>query len=472
MPAIYDLANRGLLPPGFSLVGFARRDWADQDFGKIVYDAVKAARPHAVPRGGLAPAGRGLPVRARHVRRPRGLRPARRDGPQPRGGARHRRQPRVLPVHPARLLLHRLRAARPLRPVQARRRRVAPGRHREAVRPRPQERPRAERHRRAASSRPTRSSASTTTWARRRCRTCWRCASPTRCSSRSGTPTTSTTCRSPWPRTSASAAGPATTTASAPRATSSRTTCSSCSRSPRWRSRSPSTPRTCAPRRRRSSRRSACPRTSAKATARGQYAAGWQGGEEVVGYLEEDGVATSSTHRDLRRDQARDRHPPLGGGAVLPAHRQAARQAGHRDRGGLQAGPAPAVQPHGDRGARARTPSSSGSSPTRASPCGSAPRCPVRPMEVRDVTMDFGYGRVVHRVQPRGLRAADPRRPARRPAAVPAARGGRAVLADPRPGRGVLGQAAAGPEPYAAGGWGPQSADEMMSRDGRKWRMP
>ncbi|MDQ2739086.1 MAG: glucose-6-phosphate dehydrogenase, partial [Actinomycetota bacterium] len=32
MPAIYDLANRGLLPPGFALVGFARRDWADEDF--------------------------------------------------------------------------------------------------------------------------------------------------------------------------------------------------------------------------------------------------------------------------------------------------------------------------------------------------------------------------------------------------------------------------------------------------------
>lgn len=41
MPAIYDLANRGLLPPSFALVGFARRDWADEDFGKIVYDAVK-----------------------------------------------------------------------------------------------------------------------------------------------------------------------------------------------------------------------------------------------------------------------------------------------------------------------------------------------------------------------------------------------------------------------------------------------
>ena len=41
MPAVYDLANRGLLPPGFSLVGFARRDWADQDFAQIVHDSVK-----------------------------------------------------------------------------------------------------------------------------------------------------------------------------------------------------------------------------------------------------------------------------------------------------------------------------------------------------------------------------------------------------------------------------------------------
>ncbi|RQP11896.1 MAG: glucose-6-phosphate dehydrogenase [Microbacteriaceae bacterium] len=41
MPAVYDLANRGLLPPGFGLVGFARRDWVDQDFEKVVHDAVK-----------------------------------------------------------------------------------------------------------------------------------------------------------------------------------------------------------------------------------------------------------------------------------------------------------------------------------------------------------------------------------------------------------------------------------------------
>jgi glucose-6-phosphate 1-dehydrogenase len=41
MPAVYDLANRGLLPPGFALVGFARREWENQDFEKVVYDAVK-----------------------------------------------------------------------------------------------------------------------------------------------------------------------------------------------------------------------------------------------------------------------------------------------------------------------------------------------------------------------------------------------------------------------------------------------
>ena len=56
MPAIYDLANRGLLPPGFSLVGYARRDWADQDFAQVVQRRGARARPHPVPRGGLGAA--------------------------------------------------------------------------------------------------------------------------------------------------------------------------------------------------------------------------------------------------------------------------------------------------------------------------------------------------------------------------------------------------------------------------------
>ncbi|GAC57293.1 glucose-6-phosphate 1-dehydrogenase [Gordonia hirsuta DSM 44140 = NBRC 16056] len=41
MPAVYDLANRGLLPPSFALVGFARREWSDAEFADTVKDAVR-----------------------------------------------------------------------------------------------------------------------------------------------------------------------------------------------------------------------------------------------------------------------------------------------------------------------------------------------------------------------------------------------------------------------------------------------
>jgi glucose-6-phosphate 1-dehydrogenase len=41
LPAVYDLANRGLLSPGFGLVGFARRDWAAEHFAGVVLDAVR-----------------------------------------------------------------------------------------------------------------------------------------------------------------------------------------------------------------------------------------------------------------------------------------------------------------------------------------------------------------------------------------------------------------------------------------------
>lgn len=44
LPAVYDLANRGLLPPGFVVLGFARRDWGDGDFEQM---AREAAQEHA-----------------------------------------------------------------------------------------------------------------------------------------------------------------------------------------------------------------------------------------------------------------------------------------------------------------------------------------------------------------------------------------------------------------------------------------
>ena len=47
LPAVYDLANRGLLPPSFGLTGFARRDWTQERFIEFVKTAVQA---HCAPR--------------------------------------------------------------------------------------------------------------------------------------------------------------------------------------------------------------------------------------------------------------------------------------------------------------------------------------------------------------------------------------------------------------------------------------
>ncbi|WJY68097.1 glucose-6-phosphate dehydrogenase [Corynebacterium auris] len=45
LPALYDLANRGLLPAGFTLIGFGRREWSKADFEGYVREAVeKSAR--------------------------------------------------------------------------------------------------------------------------------------------------------------------------------------------------------------------------------------------------------------------------------------------------------------------------------------------------------------------------------------------------------------------------------------------
>ena len=205
---------------GLRLVGFARRDWADEDFAQIVHDAVKEhARTEFREEvwKQLAEGFRFVPGR---LRRRRGVRHA---APHHRGarrGPRHRRQPRVLPrrsrrgffgassgsckehglAQPARRLAgggswSRSRSGTTWSPPASstRRRRRVPARLGLPDRPLPRQGDRPEHPGDALRQR--------------------------RCSSRSGTPTTSTTCRSRWPRTSASAAGPATTTASAPPAT-------------------------------------------------------------------------------------------------------------------------------------------------------------------------------------------------------------------------------------------------------------
>ena len=108
---------------------------------------------------------------------------------------------------------------------------------------------------------------------------------------------------------------------------------------------------------------------------RGQYAAGWQGGSKVRRLPRGGGYPADSTTETYAAIKLRHRQPALGRGAVLPAHRQAPGPPGHRDRGGVQARAAPAVRRDRRPRSSGRTRWSSGCSPTRASRCGSAPRC-------------------------------------------------------------------------------------------------
>ena len=68
LPAIYDLANRGLLPPSFGLTGFARRDWTEDHFKDFRQGERAGALPYAVQGIDLEAACGRYPFRTRHVR--------------------------------------------------------------------------------------------------------------------------------------------------------------------------------------------------------------------------------------------------------------------------------------------------------------------------------------------------------------------------------------------------------------------
>ena len=205
LPALYNLAHEGALPERFHLVGASRGELSDEDFREQAVESIREFSRRAARRGRARAAARRRPLRRRApFDDPRRLRAPRRDAlDELDEGAGHAAQPLLLPLDGAVVL-----------PGDRRARSASTGLHRHEERRRPRRRSRSRSgttsSRRASStgacsrwSRSTRSSASTTTWARRPSRTCWRSASRTGCSSRSGTATTSTTSRSPRPRTSA-----------------------------------------------------------------------------------------------------------------------------------------------------------------------------------------------------------------------------------------------------------------------------
>ncbi|TWP37173.1 glucose-6-phosphate dehydrogenase [Leekyejoonella antrihumi] len=213
------------------------------------------------------------------------------------------------------------------------------------------------------------------------------------------------------------------------------------------------------------------PRNLSRSSARGQYAAGWQGSEKVLGYLEEDGTSATSTTETYAALKLEVRSRRWDG---VPFYLRTGKRLGKRVTEIAvvfkQAPHLPftegAVEERGQNAIVIRVQPDEGITMRFGSKVPGASG-----MEIRDVTMDFGYGNAFTESSPEAyerlildvLLGDPPLFP--RHAEVELSW----QILDPleqfwaRNGQ---------PEQYTAGGWGPRSADEMMRRDGRAWRMP
>lgn len=213
------------------------------------------------------------------------------------------------------------------------------------------------------------------------------------------------------------------------------------------------------------------PKDLAKATARGQYAAGWQGGEEVIGYLEEDGVASGSrteTYAAVKLEIDSRRW------AGVPFYLRTGKRLGKRV---TEIAVVFKKAPHLPFNDTATEELGQNAIVIRVQPDEGitmrfGAKVPGAQMEVRDVTMDFGYGRSFTESSPEAyerlildvLLGDPPLFPRHEEVELSW------QILDPV--EAFWAKQKSHPEPYLSGGWGPASADEMMHRDGRVWRMP
>ncbi|MCO1339350.1 glucose-6-phosphate dehydrogenase [Kocuria polaris] len=213
------------------------------------------------------------------------------------------------------------------------------------------------------------------------------------------------------------------------------------------------------------------PQDLSTASARGQYTSGWQGGEDVVGFLDEEGFNPESkteTYAAIRLDINTRRW------AGVPFYLRAGKRLGRRvteiavvfkrapnmlfrDNNESSIGQnAVVIRVQPDEGATIRFGS----------------KVPGTQMEVRDVTMDFGYGHSFTESSPEAyerlildvLLGEPPLFPRHEEVELSW------KILDPfeEHWAGLDAQ----PEPYEPGSWGPVGADELMARDGRTWRRP
>ncbi len=205
-------------------------------------------------------------------------------------------------------------------------------------------------------------------------------------------------------------------------------------------------------------------------TARGVYTAGWQGGEQVAGYADEDEVPASSTTETyaalaLEIDTRRWSGVPF----YLRTGKRLAKRV-------TEVAVVFKPAPHHPFGVGATDELGANAVVIRVQPDEGVTirfgaKVPGTAMEVRDVSMDFGYGRSFMQSSPEAYERlildvllGDPPLFPRHEEVESSWR-----ILDPV----TASWARSGsPDPYPAGGWGPASADALLARDGRSWRLP
>lgn len=205
-------------------------------------------------------------------------------------------------------------------------------------------------------------------------------------------------------------------------------------------------------------------------TARGQYSAGWQGGSEVKGFLQEDGIAPDShTETYAAMKLLVDNRRWAG----VPFYLRTGKRLGKRvteiaivfKRAAHVPFENTAMSESGQNVLVVRV------QPDEGMTLRLGAKVPGTGMQVRDVTMDFSYGHAFTEDSPEAyerlildaLVGSAPLFPRQREVELSW------QILDP-----ILAHWAASgpPEQYRPGSWGPQSATDMLAADGRVWRLP
>ena len=203
---------------------------------------------------------------------------------------------------------------------------------------------------------------------------------------------------------------------------------------------------------------------------RAQYTAGSIHGEDVPGYRQEKGVAARLEDGHLRRDPSGAEQLAMGGRAVLPADRQAAAEARHRDRHPVPRPPTELFEIEADGQVAAnqlvlRIQPNEGASLTFEA------KIPGSRRRLQEVRMDFRYGTAFAVPPPEAyerllldVMLGDPTLFTRTDEVESAWRFITEILdAWKRPD-------APPPVSYVAGSWGPEAADALIAAAGARWR--